>query len=151
MDRELSRAGEKKVRPRLTPSQDLGRRVALPALLPRMRDVDLEEEVNRRVFTFQALPRQLRGILRNAMRVALEAVRDAEGAGEMDGWKLFPPRTSDAAVPQTGLYPRAGGGATASGTIVLRRRMGAAAPRGCRVGVGHTTAVGRNQPRVRPH
>ena len=60
------------------------------------------------------------------------------GRKKIDGWKLFllAPR-----MLQTGLYS---GGATASGTTVLRRRMEAAAPRGCRVGVGHTTA--RNQP-----
>eukprot|EP00439_Symbiodinium_sp_Y106_P000253 s10608_g1.t1 len=38
----------------------------------------------------RSLPRQLRGLLRNALRVSLEAIRDDAGTDtERDGWKLL--------------------------------------------------------------
>ena len=68
-------------------------RAPLPTFLPRLRDVDLASELEKRVYTFQSPPRLCRGLLRNAMRVALEAVRDGEeGVGACDGWALFLPR-----------------------------------------------------------
>ena len=43
-----------------------------------------------RVYTFQTPPRQMRGLLRNAVRIALEAILNAPGTDtELDGWKLF--------------------------------------------------------------
>ena len=55
--------------------------------LPCLRETDLREH---RVYTFQSPPRQLRGLLRNALRVSLEAIRDDAGTDtERDGWKLF--------------------------------------------------------------
>ena len=63
---------------------------ALPAMLPHLRSIDLAAELGNRVYTFQSPPRQLRGLLRNAMRVALEAILDGAGTDtELDGWKLF--------------------------------------------------------------
>eukprot|EP00439_Symbiodinium_sp_Y106_P027522 s2258_g3.t1 len=58
--------------------------------LPCLRETDLRAEFEHRVYTFQSPPRQLRGLLRNALRVSLEAIRDDAGTDtERDGWKLF--------------------------------------------------------------
>ena len=56
-----------------------------------MQALDLETELrNRRVYTFQSAPRQLRGLLRNAFRVGLEHTRDAPAHAQAStGWKLF--------------------------------------------------------------
>ena len=64
---------------------------ASPARLPaQMHSVDLAAELGERVYTFQSPTRQLRGLLRNAMRVAFEAILNAPGTDtELDGWKLF--------------------------------------------------------------
>ena len=58
--------------------------------LPCLRETDLRAEFEHRVYTFQSPPRQLRGLLRNALRVSLEAIRDDAGTDtERDGWKLL--------------------------------------------------------------
>ena len=56
----------------------------------RLRDVCLEGELRRRVYTLQSPPRQVRGALRQAMRSALELVHAAQDPASVeDGWKLF--------------------------------------------------------------
>ena len=58
--------------------------------LPCVREVDLPAEFEHSLYSFQSPPRQLRGLLRNAPRLSLEAIRDEAGTDiERDGWKLF--------------------------------------------------------------
>ena len=65
-------------------------RHGIRAFLNELRDVDLAAEIQKRVYTLQSPPRQLRGILRNALRVAMESVLSAAGEDdERNGWKLF--------------------------------------------------------------
>ncbi|CAE7250676.1 unnamed protein product [Symbiodinium sp. CCMP2456] len=66
------------------------RTAPLHSHLQSLRDVALLKEFENRIYTFQSPPRQLRGLLRNALRVSLEAIRDGAGTDrECEGWKLF--------------------------------------------------------------
>ena len=55
--------------------------------LEAMHEVDLAEELRRRVSTVQSPPGHVRGALKNAMAAGLAEVQRDPGAS--DGWKLF--------------------------------------------------------------